>query len=243
MAFRGQVFRQWLRLMCLIAAAWGGSMVASASPQVEGITFATEPGKLFVPMDEVSRLLQWQVRKDGKNGGMSLNQLAIPSSSLRRLVDGTALVSLSDLETAGASVARNSDDNQVLVIGRGRDFSVTPGVKRVEISLAEQKLKAWQGNRLVLESRISSGRHGGTPSGDFQAGPYKARMHYSARYDNAPMPWSVQIHGHVFIHGFTSVPHYPASHGCIRLPLNEGNPAKFFYEWIDRGTPVRVRRG
>jgi lipoprotein-anchoring transpeptidase ErfK/SrfK len=39
------------------------------------------------------------------------------------------------------------------------------------------------------------------------------------------------------------VPDYPASHGCIRLPLDGGNPARFFYEWIDRGTPVKVTRG
>ena len=47
---------------------------------------------------------------------------------------------------------------------------------------------------------------------------------------------------HVFVHGFTSVPYYPASHGCIRLPLTGGNPAKFFYEWTDTGTPVKVTR-
>ena len=56
------------------------------------------------------------------------------------------------------------------------------------------------------------------------------------------MPWSVQITGHIFVHGFTSVPRSPASHGCIRLPLDEGNPAYFFYQWIDRGTPVRIRK-
>lgn len=96
---------------------------------------------------------------------------------------------------------------------------------------------------MVLSSRISSGRRGSTPSGSFTAGPYKARMHYSSLYQNAPMPCSVQIHRHVFIDGFTSVTDYPASHGCIRLPLTDGNPAKFFYDWTDVGTPVRVSRG
>ena len=95
---------------------------------------------------------------------------------------------------------------------------------------------------MVLPSRISSGRRGRIPSGSFTAGPYKARMHYSSRYQNAPMPWSVQIHRHVFIH-FTSVPDYPASYDCIGLPLTDGNPARFFYDWTDVGTPVRVSRG
>jgi lipoprotein-anchoring transpeptidase ErfK/SrfK len=57
------------------------------------------------------------------------------------------------------------------------------------------------------------------------------------------MPWSVQINGHIFIHGFSSVPAYPASHGCIRVPLTGPNPARCFYEWIHRGTPVAVIQG
>jgi lipoprotein-anchoring transpeptidase ErfK/SrfK len=37
------------------------------------------------------------------------------------------------------------------------------------------------------------------------------------------------------------VPKYPASHGCIRLPyLTDENPARFFYEWIDKGTPITI---
>ncbi|NNM30037.1 MAG: L,D-transpeptidase, partial [Akkermansiaceae bacterium] len=87
-----------------------------------------------------------------------------------------------------------------------------------------------------------SGRNNRTPSGNFRAGPYKARRHFSSLYENAPMPWSVQVTGHVFIHGFTSVPKYPASHGCIRVPLTNGNPARFFYEWVDKGTPIRIAK-
>ena len=87
---------------------------------------------------------------------------------------------------------------------------------------------------------VSTARAGKrTPRGMFIP-LFMKRMHYSSLYNNAPMPWSVQFNGHVFIHGFTSVPNYPASHGCIRVPLNEGNPAKFFYEWVLNGTPIKV---
>ena len=141
---------------------------------------------------------------------------------------------------AGAMVIEERPGEDFTVTVDGRSLSVTPRAKRVEINLAVQQLRAWQGDRLVLQSRISSGRYGSTPSGNFEAGPYKARMHRSSKYHNAPMPWSVQINGPVFIHGFTSVPDYPASHGCIRVPLSGSNPARFFYEWVDRGTPVRV---
>lgn len=116
------------------------------------------------------------------------------------------------------------------------------GPKRVEINLATQKLRAYEGNRLVMQTRISSGRTGNTPTGSFRAGPYKAQNHYSSLYHNAHMPWSVQVTGHIFIHGFAVVPRYPASKGCIRVPISGSNPARRLYKWLDVGTPIRIHR-
>ena len=114
------------------------------------------------------------------------------------------------------------------------------GGKRVVIDKSRQTLRAYEGDLLVLESRVSTGRPGReTPSGRYRA-QYKTLMHYSRLYDNAPMPYSVQIGGNYFIHGFDSVPDYPASHGCIRLPLTGQNPARLFYDWVDVGTPVVI---
>lgn len=216
--------------------------VAAREPVIEGITFAVEPGKIYLPVDEAIGELRLPIVKDVAGRCKQIADVAIPAGSLRRLTDQKELVSTEDLQNLGVSVAVEPEGNRVKV-GEGiRDFVLIVSPKRVEISLATQQLQAWQGGRLVMQSRISSGRRGSTPAGEFRAGPYKARFHRSSRYHFAPMPWSVQINGHVFIHGFTSVPNYPASHGCIRVPLNEGNPAKFFYEWVDVGTPVRVTR-
>lgn len=114
------------------------------------------------------------------------------------------------------------------------------GSKRVEIDKSQQMLRAYQGDQLVIESRVSTGRDGKrTPNGSYHAG-YKERMHYSSLYDDAPMPYSVQVSGNYFIHGFSSVPSRPASHGCIRLPLTGGNPARRFYEWVELGTPIAI---
>jgi lipoprotein-anchoring transpeptidase ErfK/SrfK len=115
-----------------------------------------------------------------------------------------------------------------------------PAAKRVEIDKTRQMLSAYEGDRLVFQSRISTGKWDrSTPNGEFQAGE-KERMHYSRLFHNAPMPYSVEVTGNIFIHGFTSVPRRPASHGCIRLPLDGGNPAKRFYEWVERGTPIEI---
>lgn len=123
-----------------------------------------------------------------------------------------------------------------------KNVAVRFAEKHVEVDLANQRLRAYQGARLVLDSHISSGREGRkTPPGDFKAGPVKSPMHRSRLYHNAPMPWSVQVHKNIFIHGFQKVPRHPASHGCIRLPLTGANPAKWFYDWIDIGTPVTIK--
>ena len=117
----------------------------------------------------------------------------------------------------------------------------TPGGdKRVVIDKTSQVLLAYEGERLVFQSRVSTGKGGRrTPSGDFTAG-IKLWMHHSRLYGNAPMPWSVQVKGNYFIHGFKYVPDRPASHGCIRLPLDGENPAKWFFDWIEPGTPIAI---
>jgi lipoprotein-anchoring transpeptidase ErfK/SrfK len=124
--------------------------------------------------------------------------------------------------------------------GRARPELAPAGRKHVEIDKSTQTLRAWNGNQLFLQSRVSTGKIGKrTPNGLYHA-DYKERMHYSRLYDDAPMPFSVHVGGNYFIHGYSSVPRSPASHGCIRLPLTNGNPARRFYEWVEPGTPVRI---
>jgi lipoprotein-anchoring transpeptidase ErfK/SrfK len=66
--------------------------------------------------------------------------------------------------------------------------TVAPSSKHVVIDKTQQMLRAYEGDRLILESRVSTGRQGRrTPNGSYQAG-VKERMHRSRLYDNAPMP-------------------------------------------------------
>ncbi|MDZ4401815.1 L,D-transpeptidase [Prosthecobacter sp.] len=218
------------------------TMPVAFGATIDAITFNAEPGKLFLPVEEAVEELKWPLLRDDMGKVFQLNEMTLRAGSLRSLTDGTELVSTEQLAQAGASVSPLTEDGRVRVGGFFRGFTLVVSPQRVEVSLAKQQLQGWQGNRLVLQTRVSSGRNGRTPSGEFHAGPYRAQMHRSSLYDWAPMPWSVQINRHVFIHGFSSVPNYPASHGCIRVPLTEGNPAKFFYEWVLTGTPVSVKR-
>jgi len=87
------------------------------------------------------------------------------------------------------------------------------------VNLRTQRGYVYRDGVLVRSTPISSGKPGyRTPTGTFTV-LEKQRVHHSNRYDNAPMPymqrltwWGVALHG-------GHVPGYPASHGCVRLPM------------------------
>ena len=119
-------------------------------------------------------------------------------------------------------------------------FAEEPPPRLVTVDKTTQTLRAYDGDQLVLETHVSTGRYDrSTPNGHFSADD-KYPVHYSRLYHHAPMPYSVQINGNVFIHGFSYVPAWPDSHGCIRVPIDGDNPAKRFYEWVSPGTPVEI---
>ena len=78
---------------------------------------------------------------------------------------------------------------------------------------------------------VSTARPGyRTPRGEFK--PYSmAKMHYSKKYDNAPMPNSIFFHGGYAIHATYDVKRLgrPASHGCVRLAPQD---ARWLYQIV-----------
>lgn len=206
-----------------------------------GVTFAKSPGQIYVPFRAAGAALDLEVVWDSATQKAGLGTTEFEESDYMYLFDGTKMLPLRLLERVGATVQFNESKSEASLLFNGKTIPVLMGDKRVEVSINEQKLRAWQGEVMVMETNISSGRPGhSTPRGKFKAGPVKDRMHYSRLYDNAPMPYSVQINGDVFIHGYHSVPRRPASHGCIRMPLKGRNAARYFFGWVDLGTPVTI---
>ena len=78
---------------------------------------------------------------------------------------------------------------------------------------------------------VSTGRKGyTTPSGQFK--PYVLKkLHYSKKYDNAPMPYSIFFLGGYAIHATGEVERLgsPASQGCVRLELQN---ARWLYRIV-----------
>ena len=93
------------------------------------------------------------------------------------------------------------------------------GSTEVVISLSRQMAYVYHAGDLVGASSISSGMQGReTPVGRFPI-MQKRRDHKSNRYSNAPMPYMQRLTDFgIALHG-GDLPGYPASHGCIRLPM------------------------
>lgn len=211
---------------------------AAGEVVVDAVTFEKGDG-LFVPVRELAGAMDWVVEYEPETKEVRLQGVPLDDEHTRRLLSGETLIRVEAVNVPGARVIPLEEGARV-EWGALRAV-VKPGEKRVEINLTTQSLTAYQGERVLLETPISSGRRGySTPTGSFTAGPAKYRMHYSTLYDNSPMPWSIQVSGNIFIHGYHSVPRRPASHGCIRVPLKDGNPAKWLFEWIEIGTPIRI---
>ncbi|MDH3582109.1 MAG: L,D-transpeptidase family protein, partial [Hyphomicrobiales bacterium] len=90
---------------------------------------------------------------------------------------------------------------------------------QIIVSLPDQKATVYQGDKVLVTSRVSSGKKGHTtPSGVFSI-LQKNRFHRSNIYSRAPMPFMQRLTwSGIALHASNSVPNYPASHGCVRLP-------------------------
>lgn len=119
------------------------------------------------------------------------------------------------------------------------------GEKRIEVNLKEQKLTAWEGDNLFLETPVSTGiRWWPTPKGEFRiwiklratkmeggSGRYYYNLPnvpYVMFLENDKIPrWKgYGIHGAYWHNDFG----IPRSHGCVNLPVDV---AKQLYYWAD----------
>lgn len=136
-------------------------------------------------------------------------------------------------------LAQSSQTDQA-VLGTTSD---TGAEKWIEISLDEQKLRAWEGDKLVMEFPISSGLWAPTPKGTFNiwhktrsqrmtGGSKELGTYYSL--PNVPNNMffykGYAIHGAYWHNNFG----HPMSHGCVNSPLAS---AAQIFDWAGPVVP------
>jgi lipoprotein-anchoring transpeptidase ErfK/SrfK len=104
--------------------------------------------------------------------------------------------------------------------------------KHVEVDISRQVMSLIEGDTPVHTFHVSTGASS-TPTirGNWrfyrkEPGYNGKRMYFSVYY----------IRGYA-THGYSSVPNYPASHGCVRNPVPF---SRFIYNWINIGDPIHV---
>jgi|SRR3989344_290459 len=119
--------------------------------------------------------------------------------------------------------------------------------KRIEVDLTTQTLKAYDGDKFFMESRISSGKMFPTPTGEFTiwrkiratkmsggsgAGYYYLpNVPYVMFFSNSEVAAGrgFSLHGTYWHNNFG----HPMSHGCVNMKIID---AKKLYEWADPPT-------
>jgi lipoprotein-anchoring transpeptidase ErfK/SrfK len=111
----------------------------------------------------------------------------------------------------------------------------------VVVSKRHQNMIVYQDGELLEVWPVSTAQKGYyTPSGTFHPYYYHL-MHYSKKYDNAPMPHSIFFSGGYAIHATPHISNLgrPASHGCIRL--HPDNAATLFNMTKGEYTTITIK--
>jgi len=144
---------------------------------------------------------------------------------IQRLTQATDMIDMIDNMTPdeiAELMGFSENDPEALLIPAAGQVLV-----RIDVSIAGQTLSMTSPDG-AFTTKISSGQHdwsrgrGGYRSARGCYTPRRLRrMHYSKKYDNAPMPNSVFYTGGYAIHATYAVRQLgrPASHGCIRVNL------------------------
>jgi lipoprotein-anchoring transpeptidase ErfK/SrfK len=120
---------------------------------------------------------------------------------------------------------------------QGKETAKPHGPLVIAISINKQSMKIYDANGFFAETPISTGMRGHpTPMGVFSV-VQKEKLHHSNIYSGAPMPYMQRITwSGIAIHAGV-LPGYPASHGCIRMPMAF---AVKMYGWTRMGARVVI---
>ncbi|MGB1285101.1 MAG: L,D-transpeptidase [Aggregatilineales bacterium] len=113
----------------------------------------------------------------------------------------------------------------------------------VAVDLYEQNLVAYEDNKPVFATLVSSGVAGNdTNEGVFQVWARLSRDAMSGAtgapdaYDLQSVPWTMYFDGDISLHGtyWHDIFGYRTSHGCVNLSISD---ARWVYEWTGQDTP------
>ncbi len=206
----------------------------TAAPKVEGLVRGAEGEQVAVIQRRLAELRFDPGPGDGVYGLATF--YAVQAFQKLHGMDPTGEV------TPAVEAALADPDQPVPLVPEG-------GGDRVEIDLRRQLLFLYKGDALRLISHISSGNNkrycadGGCGTAITPVGAHRFMWRYpgwrTSRLGKLYKPVYFTGSG-IAVHGSNSVPAYPASHGCVRIPMHI---AEYFPDLVSRGDAVYVLDG
>jgi hypothetical protein len=226
-------------------------------------TFSSRTGRLVHPGNYSATAVHEQSSALGKASASSAHKFRIKFPGLHRGSGGPAVSLLNRLLRREGYYAphgshfRNATGLAVLayrkVHGMARTMSAPPTVlktladgrgsfkpkypgqgRHVEVDLSHQVMALVDKGKAQYTFHVSSGKPS-TPT-------IRGHFHFYRKdpgYNSEGMYYSVYFIRGYATHGYTPVPTFPASHGCVRNPIPF---ARFIYNWIHLGESIYVYR-
>jgi len=137
---------------------------------------------------------------------------------------------------------------RLIIPGGSKPASVSPSSpaapttgKWIEVNVRTQTLTAWEGNRRVLHTSVSTG----LPRTPTVLGTFRIYLKLRSQrmvgpgYNLPGVPWVMYFYAGYALHGtyWHNNFGHPMSHGCVNMRTSD---AKWLYNWAPMGTIVKV---
>jgi hypothetical protein len=209
--------------------------------QVRAVHYATPAQEQFAGRTRSIRVAATNLSHGAQGGSVWLLQAElaalhydVPRNGVFEEATGRAVMSYRKLVGLERVEYTNTHIFQLLQQGAGK-FHVRyrSDGRHVEADLTRQVLAEIEpGGHVRAIFEISSGK----PSTPTVVGRFRV-YEKTPGYNAKGMLDSNYFIGGYAIHGYAEVPNYPASHGCLRVPIPN---ASSIFEWVQIGTPVDV---
>jgi hypothetical protein len=179
-------------------------------------------------------------KKLGKGGATALFNRSLQEQGFHtgtkgsRVTSGTRLAIKAFRKTnrMGRSESYKPSIFRKLLEGKGGFEPRYDNGRHVEVDISRQVMSLIEGDKPVHTFHVSTGSSA-TPT---VRGGYRF-YRKDAGYNAKRMYFSVYFIRGYATHGYNPVPNYPASHGCVRNPIQF---SRFIYNWVQIGMPIYV---
>jgi lipoprotein-anchoring transpeptidase ErfK/SrfK len=195
------------------------------------------PSNEFLGFFEGDAKTTYYLKRDRNLTPLMLAALTEQQDSVHQLIAHGAERNASSDRYRRYAVAFAAERHNVPIMQMILGREANDETRKVIISIKSQRATMYKKGEAVSSSRVSTGKRGNrTPKGEFVI--TNKYLHHNSSLYGSSMPYFMRLScGDFGMHYSPSVPSYPASHGCIRMPMGK---VREFYGALQVGDIVVI---